>query len=259
MKHLLAVLLTSLIGISAAHAGSVMTLVTKDATGKQTGEIVISAEGDRVRMDQQSEGVSIIFLGTGMLILDHNEQVYMVMDDATIDQLTSAMSEMEAQLAAMPPEQRAMVEQMMQGGMQGMMPGNTEKPPTPRLESLGNSSWGDYSCRKYAMYEGDAKVADFCAAPFDDIEGGEQATQAMLGMMDYMQQIIDAMPPALGAMIADNPLDYISDIEGFPVHSLTYEAGKVVEEMGLESVAEGDLPADLFAAPANYRKQEMGM
>lgn len=259
MKKLLALLLTSLVGTSAAYAGVVMNLVTKDAAGNQSGEIVISADGDKVRMDQQSEAVSVIFLGGEILILDHNEQVYIVMDDAMINQVTGAMREMEAQLAAMPPEQRAMIEQMMQGQMQGMTPGSGEKPPTPRIESLGSGSWGDYSCRKYAMYEGNAKVADFCAAPFDDIQGGEQVTQALLGMMDYMQQIVDAMPPAMGAMIADNPLDYITDIDGFPVHSQTYEAGKLIEEMALESVAEADLAADLFVAPANYRKQETGM
>ena len=259
MKHLIAILCTSLIGISAAHAGSVMNLVTKDAAGNQTGEIVISADGDKVRMYLQSDAVSIIFLGTEMLILDHKEQVYIVMDDAMIDGITSAMREMEAQLAAMPPEQRAMVEQMMQGQMDGMMSGSEEKPPTPRLESVGSGSWGGYSCRKYEMYEGDAKVADFCAADFADIKGGEEATKAVLGMIDYMRQIIDAMPPAMGGMIADNPLDYIGGIDGFPVHSMTYESGKLLEEMALESVTETDLAADLFAAPANYRKQETGM
>lgn len=256
MKRLIAILVScSVTLLATAHAGVVMNLVSKNSAGTVTSQIVISADGDKVRMDQQGDSTSIIFLGAGMLILDHSEQVYIVMDDAMIDQLTGAIREMEAQLAAMPPEQRAMVQQMMQGGM---MPG-AEKPPTPRLESLGSGSWGDYSCRQYAMYEADAKVGEFCAAAFGDIKGGEEVMTAVMGMMDYMQKIIDAMPSNMASMIGDNPFDFISDIDGFPVRSLTYEAGKLIEETTLESVTEADLAADLFVAPANYRKQDTGM
>ena len=56
--------------------------------------------------------------------MDHKDKSYIVMDEAMLDevsaQMSEAMKEMEAQLASMPPEQRAMVEQMMKGQMQGM-------------------------------------------------------------------------------------------------------------------------------------------
>lgn len=259
MKRLIAILVTSLAAMSLAHAGVVMNLVNKDGAGNVTGTIVISADADKVRMDMLADATSVIFLGTEMVILDHSEEAYIVMDDAMINQITSAMSEMEAQLAAMPPEQRAMVEQMLQGEMTGMMGGNMEKPPTPRLEDLGSGSWGDYECRKYTVYEGDAKVADFCSAPFADIKGGEQVMTAIMGMIDFMQQLIDSMPPAMGGMIGDNPLDYMADIKGFPVYSLTYEAGKPTEESTLESVTEADIDGTIFAPPPNYRKQDTGM
>ena len=256
MKKLIATtLLAGLLGFSAANAGTVMNMVDKDAAGAVTAQIVISADGGKVRMDQQDDATSIIFQGDSMIVLDHNEQKYLVMDDAMLDQLQIAMQQMQAQLAAMPPEQRAMVEQMMQGSM----PGGGAQPEAPRLESLGSDSWGDYSCTRYAVFEGDDKTQEICAAPLDDIPGGEDVMGALQGMVGYMDRIIEAMPPQIGNIIGDNPLGYMAEIEGFPVQGLTFEGGQMTEESTLESVTEASLDPAIFSPPANYQAQDMGL
>lgn len=256
MKKLIATtLLAGALAFTGAQAGTVMNLVDKDAAGTVKAETVISADGGKVRMDQQGDATSIIFQGESMIVLDHNEQMYVVMDDAMLDQLQAAMQQMQAQLAAMPPEQRAMVEQMMQGSM----PGGGAQPPAPRVESLGSDSWGDYSCTRYAVYEGDDKTQEICAAPLDDIPGGDDVMAALQGMVGFMDKIIAAMPPEIGNLIGDNPLGYMADIDGFPVQGLTFEGGEMTEESTLESVTEASLDPAIFSPPANYQAQDMGL
>ena len=61
----------------------------------------------------------MIFRDDLFLMINHDDKTYTVIDEATLEQIGSrmsaAMTKMEAQLAQMPPEQRAMMEKMMQG------------------------------------------------------------------------------------------------------------------------------------------------
>ncbi len=109
-----------------ANAGVVMDMVTRDAAGQETDRTRIYAQSKMIRMEQIVEDESgpegtMIFLGNEFIYVDHKEESYIVMDEAMVDdvsaQVSDAMKQMEAELANMPPEQRAMVEQMMKGRM----------------------------------------------------------------------------------------------------------------------------------------------
>ncbi len=245
-----------------AHAGVVMDMVTRNASGKETERAKIHAQSNRIRMDEV-DGTevrnSMIFLGDKFLYLDHRDQSYIVMDEAMLDEvsgkISDAMKEMEAQLAAMPPEQRAMVEQMMKGQMQGMMGKQGAPRPAPTVESMGRGKWQSYSCDNYAVFDGGKKTQQVCAADLDDIDGADEVMKAFRSMAAYITKMTESMPMMSGQGL--NPGELMNQIDGFPVHTIDYEDGEMLRETSLDSVAEKDLEPGLFAAPKGYRQQDM--
>ena len=146
MKNLQAVSIASLILMaSPLHAGVALDMVTRDASGNTIEAMKVYAQSGKIRMDgvgqPADERMSMIFLGQEFLVLDHSDQKYIVVDADMIaavgSQMEAAMRQMEAQLADMPPEQRAMVEEMMRGQMQAMMGGDQGVRIPPRVEEIG--------------------------------------------------------------------------------------------------------------------------
>lgn len=260
-KSLLALFSTALLLSPLAYAGGVvMEMTGKDGSGNQTERSKIYALSNMIRMDDVSgEAVesSMIFLGDRFLYVDHENKSYIVMDEAMLDQVSAkideAMREMEKQLAGMPPEQRAMVEQMMKGQMPGMMD-SEDAAPAHRVKKMGAGRWKSYGCRQYAVFEGAEKTQEVCAADLDEIDGADEVMAAFRQMAAYMTKMTESLPMGDGEHV--NPVELMDQMEGFPVHTVDYRNGQVVSETSLESVVEKDLDKKLFAAPEGYRRQD---
>ena len=241
---------------SFAHAGAVMDMVTLDAAGQETGRTKIYGQSEMIRMDDGD--TTIVFLGNELLFIDHDDRSYIVMDEAMLDkvsaQVSDAMKEMEAQLANMPPEQRAMVEQMMKGRMQGMTGQQNAPSKGPRVESQGSGKWQSFACRKFAVYQGAVKTQDICAAELDEIDGADEVMQAFRDMAEYMTKMTESLPMRPNDQM--NPGELMDQIGGFPVHTIDYANGVVVGQSALDSVSQQDLEPDLFAVPEGYSRQD---
>lgn len=244
-----------------AHAGVTMDLVNKNAGGQETDRTRIYAQSKMIRMDEvDGDKVvsTMIFLGNELIYVDHRDKNYIVMDEAMLDevsaQMNDAMKQMEAQLANMPPEQRAMMEQMMKGRMPGMAGQESAPRPKPRVEAMGSGKWQSYTCQQYAVFEGPEKTQDVCATKLDHINGAGDVMDAFRNMAAYVTKMTESMP-----MRSDegmNPGELMDQIDGFPVYTVDYENGEVAGETLLDSVTEQDLEQDLFAAPEGYRRQD---
>ncbi len=247
-------LLTTLV-----QAGVVMDLVSRDASGLETDRAKIYAQSGMLRLDQGADAAAaMIFLGDRFLYVNHDDKSYIVMDEAMVQEVSAkisdAMKEMEAQLASMPPEQRAMVEQMMQGQMKGMMGQQGASAPKPRVEPMGGSKWQSYACRQYAVYEGSDKTQQVCAAKLDDVAGADEAIEAFIGMAAYTRKMTESMPMLSNEGL--NPGELMDQIDGFPVHTIDYRNGKILRETSLDSISEQQLDEELFAAPVGYRRED---
>ena len=263
MKKSLAAIFSILLLPTLAYGGVVMEMVTRDTAGQETDRTRIYAQSKMIRMEQVVEDEAgpentMIFLGNEFLYVNHEDKSYIVMDESMVNdvsaRISDAMKEMEAELANMPPEQRAMVEQMMKGRMQGTTEQQKAPSAEPRIESVGSGNWQSYKCREYAVFVGQEKIQDICAADLDDVDGADEAVEAFRGMAAYMQKMTESMP----TMAEDpmNPGKLMSEIDGFPVHTMDYKNGEVTGDVSLDSVTEKNLEPSLFAAPAGYRRED---
>lgn len=264
MRNRLTVLLALCVAIpSIASAGAVMELLSRNASGKEVGRSQFRVQDGQVRMDDSDGQSSMIFANNRFIVLDHKRKTYLVLDDAMMEevgsQVNSAMAEMQEQMKNMSPQERAMMEQLMQGGgMQGMIPGMSAPPQPPRVEAGGSGEWGDYECRKYMIYEGPEKTEDICAAALDDVAGGDEVMAAFRAMAVFIQDMMESMPEPLASMMGENPAAYMEQIEGFPVHTVRYRNGRVDSEESLDSVVKEDVPQDVYEVPAGYTKERFG-
>lgn len=262
MKRLITIMfaLSALIAFPTS-AEFVMEMVTRDMAGKELDKSRIYGKSGDVRMDVIQDGSvpgSMLLTGDDIIYLDHQTKTYFLMDEAMFedvaDQMNEAMKAMEAELAKLPPDQRAMVEEMMKGEMAGLM-GSEPAPAEPlRVEPAGSDNWNDYACKRYVAYEGSTKVNDICLADLDNITGVEETNATFRNMAMKLAKMAESLPMQPGT--PPNLMELIESAEGVPVHAITFENGKAVNEMSMESVVEKDLDAALFATPADYKRRD---
>jgi hypothetical protein len=253
-----------LIAATPLSAGVALDMVTKDASGLTIEAMKVYAQSGKIRMDgvgqPAEEQMSMIFLGEEFLVLDHENLTYIVVDAAMIEEVGSkmeaAMQKMEAELANMPPEQRAMVEEMMQGQMQGLMGAEPEARIPPRVDRIGAGTWESKPCTQYAVYKGTEKIQEICSASLDEIQGVGEAMKAFANMAGFMNKLSESMPEPMASAMAENPMELIDQIDGFPVRRVDFEHDQIISETTLEGVVEQALDESLFAIPADYTQQD---
>ena len=262
MRKVQSLVVGGLVAIAAPlYAGVEMDLVTKDGEGAVTESVKLFAQSGKIRMedigDSSGQKMSMIFIGQEFIVVDHTDQSYIVMDEAMVAELgakvNDAMAAIREQLAHMPPEQRAAMEQMLVGQMAGMMNAEADA-PAARVEKIGVGSWQTEDCTQYAVFEGADKTQEICATPLSDIDGADEVMLAFQSMAKFINSISDSMPGALGASMAQNPMGLIEQIDGFPVRTIDYVDGALRAITTLETIEDKSLDPGLFTIPEGYKQ-----
>ena len=255
---ILGLLTTSL----AANAGTVYEMATRTMQGDDVDRMTFYEDGNQSRMDQNgaaSGSMSVIFKEEGFYVIDHAQKNYILMDEAMLDNISSqindAMKQMEAQLASMPPEQRAMMEQMLEAQMPGMTgKGGMGNGPVLDIRPAGNVRWKSYDCRKFEMLEDGVKIQEICATDYDEIDGSGELRDSFNAMGEFLGKLYDAIP--FGGEGVRNPLEMWDRFDGFPVQAIEFENGVAVSETTLESTAQKDIDPSMFEVPAGYAQMD---
>jgi hypothetical protein len=219
-----------------------------------------------MEVDAEATG-TMIFRGSErtMIAIDHERRTYIEFDERTLEglaaQMNAAMAQMEQMLANMPPEQRAMMERMMdQGGIPGMeLPGMIDLPEIEVRDTGRSETQAGYSTRVWEVYEDGALARRVWIAPWSEVEGGAEARDAMAGMVEFFDSFLESLPQMSGnESMMRNPFRYLDMGEGMPV--LTHELGddgSVEQESSVSSVARGRIPGSTFLPPEGYTRQEL--
>ena len=261
-KSLVQPLLVFLLASPIANAGTVYELATRTMLGEEIDRMTFYEDGDQSRMDQAGTAtgsMTVIFKEEGFYVIDHAQKNYILMDKEMLDQISTqiseAMKQMEAQLAAMPPEQRAMVEEMMKSQMPGMGSGRgMGNGPVLEIKPVGEGSWKSYDCRKYEMLEDGVKIQEMCVTDYSEVDSSGALRESFKEMGEFMSQLFESMP--FGGQGVRNPLEMINKIDGFPVHAVDFENGVAVTETTLESAGQKDIDASMFELPAGYQQMD---
>jgi hypothetical protein len=254
-----------------AFAGAVLKTETREyhVDPPAVGATNIFADGQMLRIEIDSvsseEDGLIIFRGdrNEMLVADSERLEYFVIDEQSMKQMagqvSDAMAQMEEMLKTMPPEQRAMAEQMMKQ----QMPGLQQEPEEPgtRTKTGKSDTINGYDCAYYEVLKQGKKVRDMCISEWVDIEGGSEAVEAMVGMGKFFDSMHDAFSEIAGSNFMGTQQEiftHMMQLGGYPVFAREFdETGAVKGESSLKSSETATIDAKKFEPPEGYRRQEM--
>lgn len=196
-------------------------------------------------------------------ILRHGERTYLEIDREFAAGLAAKMAEaqrlMEAQLAKMPPDQRAMMEKMMKSGaLPFPKPGETKKRAPLEAKATGESETVNGTpCTVYALRRAGELKGDVCVASWDAIGITPSDVEVVKKLGTFQGRMTEAFAGSMPG--AEQPFELLDRVDGFPLRTRRTEAGKVVSETFFEDIVKTDVPADTFEIPAGYTKKEMGL
>ncbi len=263
-------LLFSLAAAAVARADSVLEFQTTEFGGGEpiVGTVQISTSGSNTRLEiisvSSAEAGGMIYHGDEkqMVILDHAQEVYMVIDqqqmDAMASQVGEAMSQMQEALAAMPPEQRALAEQMMQQ----RFPAQPPQQSAATINDLG--SHGEVigiACRNYEVLRDGRKIRELCVSDWNDIHGGQETANAIKGVADFFEGMRQAFSGAGGMDVFDRQqelFEHMKELDGYPVmHRDFSPSGSLERQTLLTGAREETLAPGFFDPPGSYQLQEL--
>ncbi|MEX2122697.1 MAG: DUF4412 domain-containing protein [Woeseia sp.] len=257
---------------SPVFAGSILEVVTTEYREEPPviGTVEISTQDGLSRMEitsvSSSESGAMIYREqSGELIaIDHEKKEYYVMDKASMEQiatqLSSAMQQMQQALAEMPPEQRAMAEQMMKQHIPA--PAQEPEPMTVRKTGSRDSING-FGCDYYEVQQQGAKIRELCVTAWDDIDGGREAADSMLAMADFFDNMAEQFSAGTGMDVMGQQrelFEHMRELDGYPVLTREFgETGRVESESRLKSAGTRDIDADFFSPPTGYTQMDLGL
>jgi hypothetical protein len=244
--------------ISAQAQGVVF--VEKETAHGQSGTNQIQLDKNHMRAESRDNGSSRAFIFDGTkqtaFMIDMTKKTYTEITRADADRLRgqadAAMSQMQAQLANLPPEQRAIVEQMMRG--RGGLPGaNAPQAPKIQYRAAGSDRVGQWTCTKYEGYVGQQKTAEVCTV--DPKEFGLTATD--FDVAKQLAEFMKSMIPGAADRIFMNGSVQEQGFSGIPVRRASYSNGAVDSVSEIVEVRHEAIPVSTFDPPAGFRKEAL--
>jgi hypothetical protein len=246
-----------------AQAGLYIGRVVRDmASGAERPGVDLYLENGMARVeDLRGKRPSVtIFRDDTLYVLDPKKKTVRTMTKADIDRMAGKMAsgmsdaqrQLQAELAKLPPDQRARAEQMMQ---QHPMPGTgNAKPRVTTVQDTGESeSAKGTHCRVWNVLRDDVLIAQHCVVPYASLAGADElrTTVARLSAMtEKLTQSVRQMGAASG-----NEFSGADRINGVPVLTRTFTNG---QPDGTESIvsewATRSNPPSLFDVPGDYKQ-----
>ena len=241
----------------AASAGVYVEMVDHDIKANKTelAQKIYVQNGNGRFVD--AEGHATLIKNGTFYIIDDTDKSYVMFDKATMEQLakkiSDAMEKMKAQLAQLPAEQRAQMEQMMPG-----LSGSDRKWTVEVVDTGKSDKVDGRNCRIWDVKR-DSKLSDqICVVPYSDLPGKENFQVMFANFAKVFEEMAKSVPMMAGMMT--NEFSAQTKVNGFPVRSRGYEEGKLGDDEQVMKVwREETIPAATFEIPAGYKQKQMPM
>src|SRR5690606_23788635 len=149
-------------------------------------------------------------------VIDQADKSYVVLDRATMEklgkQVSAAMEQMKEQLAKMPPEQRAQIEQMMGiksgdgGGAGGWAMDAVDAGKTDKVEGR--------ACKVWDVKINDQPDHQICVVPYSALPGTEDFKSVFERFAKVFEDLAKNLPQLSGAM--NNQMSALRKVNGYP-------------------------------------------
>lgn len=245
-------LLTAGVLLLSTVALADLTLVNEAIAGGKKRLVTLSAKGSKAYFEmKEADGPTRNMLRDGeakkLFIIDHPKKMVLVITEQDSKQVAEKQealkAELLAQLAKMPPEQRARMESNMLAQAEGKLPVYTyEKKKLPARKVSG------FSCEDYAIKRDGQPAGEGCFATWKDMG---------ISAAEFKSTMLKAMPSQPGSPMGQG-FDVADSAPGFPVwRSHANPEGVVTAETTLKSISRTAVAAENFELPKGYTEKSM--
>ncbi|MDX1503199.1 MAG: hypothetical protein R3325_12635 [Thermoanaerobaculia bacterium] len=273
---LLAASLVAALSAGPLAAGVVFQVETTYHSGpaREPETTEMSVEGANLKMEtvpgarDSSRGEAIFRGGSGeMVVVDHDDKSYLVIDAETVDrlgsqiggQMAAMMEQVQKQLEQIDdPAMRARMEQMLKQQM-----GSREEaslPATEYRDSGHQATVAGYPCVKYDVFVGGQKTQELWVTDWSNVEGGAEVRDTFVEMAKLSARLRESLEESMDRSLfgaADNPADAFARVGGFPVVTRSFEGGELESESTLRSALRRTLDPGEFEPPEGYKRRSM--
>lgn len=217
-------------------------------TGGERADITLHLAADRLMADTAAgpHGDRFIFHAGERVLWLLNTAAAEVTEvtAADMDRLRRMLAEMEAQLAALPAEQRVFAEAMLRRAVPFFQ---LEQPVFAR-EAAGVEV-GSWTADHYLGRVGEEKTAELWVAGWQQLGLAAADFAAYEALQEFLGRLGGLVPvlAAAGGATA-----------GFPVRAVRYLDGRVGSRLEVTAIEKEVLEASLFEVPADYRRKSLG-
>lgn len=229
-----------------------LTLVNEAVAGGKTRLVTLCAKGSKAFFEvKEADGPPRTMLRDAdakkLFIIDHDRKMVMVISDQDSKQLEAKQAALKAQLIAqlakMPPEQRARMEQGLLNQAEGkpvVYVYDKKKIPARKVNG--------FSCQDYTIKREGQAAGEGCFATWKDV--GITADE-------FKSIMVKVMPTTPGGPMSQG-FDSADGAPGFPVFRSHMNAdGVVTVETTVKSISRAALPAEKFELPRDYAQKTM--
>jgi len=206
------------------------------------------------------EGHTSLIKNDTMYVIDDSDHSYIALDKAAMEtfakKLAAMVEKTKAQMAKLPPEQRAQYEQMMGPVMTG-----EGKPRTVEVKDTGKSDKVEgHPCKIWDVTRDGQLDEQICVAAYSAMPGGKENFQAMFASFaNVFEEMAKSVPMLAGMM--KNEFGALTKVNGFPIRQRPYdEHGKLEDQETVVKVwREETIAASMFEVPAGYKQKPLAM
>ena len=187
-----------------------------------------------------------------MWMINYDKKTYTEMTKADADrlggQMQDALAQVQAQMANLPPAQRAQIEAMMRG--RGV-PGMTTRAVKTEYKKTGTDKVGQWTCDKYEGFQNNQKVADLCTVDPAALGFAITDFEVSRQLGEFFKKM---MPQNADQMFTIGKVED-QGFSGVPVRRTFTVAGRQTTTELSEATRQtfGDA---LFAVPAGFQKED---
>ncbi|HYC23500.1 MAG TPA: DUF4412 domain-containing protein, partial [Candidatus Bathyarchaeia archaeon] len=224
----------------------------------------ILLDGDRMRVEtdagatREGKPFVIIFLADQgkEILLDDTDRSYVEIDRAAMSQVKSqidaALAQAKAEMAKMPPAQRAEMEKLLAANA----PAGRSAPPAVEVKPTGQSDKvSGFACRVVDVMQGTRKTAEACVADWSTVGLVPADVAALRKATELSADLLSGV--AGPAAQRNDSFGLLGKLDGLPVRVRSSGEGGREVETRVVKIEKRDIDAKLFAPPAGYTRKSL--
>ncbi len=250
-----------MIGIFVPGLEAGVLIVNSHESALEPKEVVTHkayVDRDRMRVEMGDKEADRIFIfrqdQERFWLIDNKDKTYMEMTKQDLhkmkEKLDGAMAMMQEKMKDMPPEQRKMVEQMMQGKLPAATP---EAPKLVYKKVASGEKVNQWLCDKYEGYASNKDKEEIWTTDWQQAGITEADLKVIQGMGEFFAEFAKNMP--FLSKVGSKEWEKEHGYAGFPIRTMHYSGTQVRYKTEIKEIRRQDFAASLFELPSGLQKK----